>query len=153
LLPYRALRSPLSEELRGQGVPHEVQPTKRVLEHIVKDLHESPIVLPDGEETHLAFSGGIFANRVVGMFCGAIRLAFAARTKPPDLSRGPLGCFSVFCVPGPAPWAAKAVAGVLPATLGVRAYPPEIHGREIHGHSQFAPDLATRIKLAPLHLR
>jgi hypothetical protein len=66
---------------------------------------------------------------------GAIRLTSAARTKPPDLSRGPLGCFSVFCVPGPAAWTAQAVAGVLPPMLGVRADPPEIHGREIHGRS------------------
>ena len=84
---------------------------------------------------------------------GAIRLASAARTKPPDLSGGPLGCFSVFCVPGPAAWTAQAVAGVLLPMLGVRADPPEIHGREIHGRSQLAPDLATWIKLALLHLR
>jgi hypothetical protein len=89
----------------------------------------------------------------LAVFYGAIRLSSAARIKPPDLSGGPLGCFSVFCVPGPAPWTAKAVAGVLLPMLGVRADPPEIHGREIHGRSQLAPDLATWIKLALLHLR
>ena len=59
----------------------------------------------------------------------------------------------MFCPPGLAPWAAKAVAGVLLAMLGVRADPPKVHRREIHRRSQFAPDLATRIKLALLHFR
>ena len=34
------------------------QPTKRVLERIVEDLRDSPVVLPDGEETLLTFSAG-----------------------------------------------------------------------------------------------
>src|SRR5215210_318755 len=93
------------------------------------------------------------ANRIDEVFCEATRLACASRTNPPDLSGGPLGCFSVFCPPGLAPWAAKAVAGVLLAMLGVRADPPKVHRREIHRRSQFAPDLATRIKLALLHFR
>jgi diguanylate cyclase (GGDEF)-like protein len=36
---------------------HEGQPT-RVLERIVEELRESPVVLPDGEETLFTFSGG-----------------------------------------------------------------------------------------------
>jgi PleD family two-component response regulator len=36
----------------------DVQPTKQVLERIVEDLRQSPVVLPDGEETHLTFSEG-----------------------------------------------------------------------------------------------
>ena len=87
------------------------------------------------------------------VFFGATRLASAASTKPPDLSGGPLGCFSVFCPPGLAPRAAKAVAGVLLAMIGVRADPPKVHRREVHSRSQFAPDLATWIKLALFHLR
>jgi hypothetical protein len=59
----------------------------------------------------------------------------------------------VFCPPGLTPWVAKAVAGVLLAMLGVRADPPKVHRRDIHRRSQFAPDLATRIKLALLHFR
>jgi diguanylate cyclase (GGDEF)-like protein len=36
----------------------EGQSAKRVIERIVEDLRENPVVLPDGEEAHLAFSGG-----------------------------------------------------------------------------------------------
>ena len=42
----------------GMWNTQDVQPTKQVLERIVEDLRESPVVLPDGEETHLTFSGG-----------------------------------------------------------------------------------------------
>ena len=42
----------------GMWNAQEGQPTKRVLERIVEDLRESPVVLPDGEETHLTFSAG-----------------------------------------------------------------------------------------------
>ncbi len=42
----------------GMWNTQEGQPTKRVLERIVEDLRENPVVLPDGEETHLTFSGG-----------------------------------------------------------------------------------------------
>ena len=59
----------------------------------------------------------------------------------------------MFSPPNLAAWTANAVAGVLLAMLGVRAYPPKVHRREIHRRSQFAPDLATRIKLALLHFR
>ena len=55
--------------------------------------------------------------------------------------------------PGLAPWTSIAVAGVLLTMLGVRTDPPEVHRREIHRRSQFAPDLATWIRLASLHLR
>jgi diguanylate cyclase (GGDEF)-like protein len=41
----------------GMWNAQEGQPT-RVLERIVEDLRESPVVLPDGEETLLSFSGG-----------------------------------------------------------------------------------------------
>ena len=41
----------------GMWNTQEEQPT-RVLERIVDDLRESPVVLPDGEETFLTFSGG-----------------------------------------------------------------------------------------------
>jgi len=34
------------------------QPTERVLERIAEDLRENPVVLPDGEEARLTFSGG-----------------------------------------------------------------------------------------------
>jgi diguanylate cyclase (GGDEF)-like protein len=36
----------------------EGQPTKRVLERIVEDLRKSPVVLPDGAQRLLTFSGG-----------------------------------------------------------------------------------------------
>jgi diguanylate cyclase (GGDEF)-like protein len=42
----------------GMGNSQEGRPTKRVLERIAKDLRESPVVLPDSEETHLTFSAG-----------------------------------------------------------------------------------------------
>jgi diguanylate cyclase (GGDEF)-like protein len=42
----------------GMWNTQEGQPTKRVVERIVEDLRESPVVLPDGEETHLTISGG-----------------------------------------------------------------------------------------------
>jgi diguanylate cyclase (GGDEF)-like protein len=42
----------------GMWNVQEGQPTTRVLERIVEDLRESPVVLPDGEETHLTFSAG-----------------------------------------------------------------------------------------------
>ena len=42
----------------GMWNTQEGQPTKPVLERIVEDLRESPVVLPGGEETHLTFSGG-----------------------------------------------------------------------------------------------
>src|SRR5688572_7844615 len=42
----------------GMWNTQEGQPTKRVLERIVEDLRENPVVLSDGEETHLTFSGG-----------------------------------------------------------------------------------------------
>jgi diguanylate cyclase (GGDEF)-like protein len=42
----------------GMWNTQDVQPTKQVLERIVEDLRESPVVLLDGEETHLTFSGG-----------------------------------------------------------------------------------------------
>src|SRR5215213_6998857 len=74
----------------------------------------------------------------------------AATTKPPDLSGGPLGCCSVFCVPG---LSAKAVAGYLPAMFGIGADPPQVHRCKVHGRGQFAPDLAAWIKLALLKLR
>jgi hypothetical protein len=76
-----------------------------------------------------------------------------SKIQTPDPSGGPLRCFSVFCAAGLVPWAAKAIAGILLPMLGVRADPPEIHRREIHGRSQLAPDLSTGIKLALLHLR
>ena len=41
----------------GMWNTQQEQPT-RVLERIVEDLRESPVVLPDGEETSLTFSGG-----------------------------------------------------------------------------------------------
>ncbi len=34
------------------------QPAKQVLERIAEDLRENPVVLPDGEEARLTFSGG-----------------------------------------------------------------------------------------------
>ena len=34
------------------------QPTERAPERIAEDLRENPVVLPEGEEVHLAFSGG-----------------------------------------------------------------------------------------------
>jgi diguanylate cyclase (GGDEF)-like protein len=42
----------------GMWYTQEGQPTKRVLERIAEDLRESPVVLPDGEETLLTFSAG-----------------------------------------------------------------------------------------------
>jgi PleD family two-component response regulator len=42
----------------GMWNTQEGQPTKPVLERIVEDLRESPVVLPGGEETYLTFSGG-----------------------------------------------------------------------------------------------
>jgi diguanylate cyclase (GGDEF)-like protein len=54
----------------GMWNTQDAQPTKQVLERIVEDLRESPVVLPDGEETHLTFSGG------------------ACRWKPGDDARG-----------------------------------------------------------------
>ena len=42
----------------GMWNTQEGQPTKWVLEHIAEDLRESPVVLPDGEETLLTFSAG-----------------------------------------------------------------------------------------------
>ncbi|MDQ3604458.1 MAG: GGDEF domain-containing protein [Actinomycetota bacterium] len=42
----------------GMWNTQEGQPTKRVLERIVEDLREHPVVLPDGEEARLTFSGG-----------------------------------------------------------------------------------------------
>jgi diguanylate cyclase (GGDEF)-like protein len=42
----------------GMWNTQDVQPTKQVLERIVEDLRQSPVVLPDGEETHLTFSEG-----------------------------------------------------------------------------------------------
>jgi diguanylate cyclase (GGDEF)-like protein len=42
----------------GMWNTQERQPTKPVLERIVEDLRESPVVLPGGEETYLTFSGG-----------------------------------------------------------------------------------------------
>ena len=42
----------------GMWNTQEGQPTKRVLERIVDDLREHPVVLPDGEEARLTFSGG-----------------------------------------------------------------------------------------------
>jgi len=50
----------------GMWNTQEGQPTKWVLEHIAEDLRESPVVLPDGEETLLTFSAGTCAggNRV-----------------------------------------------------------------------------------------
>ena len=41
----------------GMWNTHEGQPT-RVLERIVEELRESPVVLPEGEESLFAFSGG-----------------------------------------------------------------------------------------------
>src|SRR5215210_3546462 len=74
----------------------------------------------------------------------------AATINPPDLSGGPLGCFSVFCVPR---LAFKAVAGCPWAMLGIGADPPQVHRRKVHGRSQFAPDFAAGIKSALLYLR
>ncbi len=37
----------------------EGQPAKQVLERIVEDLRENPLVLPSGEEARLTFSGGV----------------------------------------------------------------------------------------------
>jgi hypothetical protein len=71
----------------------------------------------------------------------------AATIKPPDLSGGPLGCCSVFCV---LRLASKAVAGYLPAMFGIGADPPQVHRCKVHGRCKFAPDLAAGIKLAPL---
>ncbi len=42
----------------GMWNTQEGQPTKRVLERIGEDLREHPVVLPDGEEARLTFSGG-----------------------------------------------------------------------------------------------
>ena len=42
----------------GMWYTQDGQPTKRVLERIAEDLRESPVVLPDGEETLLTFSAG-----------------------------------------------------------------------------------------------
>jgi diguanylate cyclase (GGDEF)-like protein len=42
----------------GMWNTQEGQPTKRILERIAEDLRESPVVLPDGEETLLTFSAG-----------------------------------------------------------------------------------------------
>jgi diguanylate cyclase (GGDEF)-like protein len=42
----------------GMWNTQEGQQTQRVLERIVEDLRESAVVLPDGEKTHLTFSGG-----------------------------------------------------------------------------------------------
>jgi diguanylate cyclase (GGDEF)-like protein len=42
----------------GLWNPREGQPTDRALERIARDLRENPVVLPKGEEVHLAFSGG-----------------------------------------------------------------------------------------------
>ena len=46
------------EFLVGLWNPREGQPTDRALERIARDLRENPVVLPKGEEVHLAFSGG-----------------------------------------------------------------------------------------------
>jgi diguanylate cyclase (GGDEF)-like protein len=42
----------------GMWNTQDGQPTERVLERIVEDLRESPVVLDAGEEVRLAFSGG-----------------------------------------------------------------------------------------------
>ena len=42
----------------GMWNTQEGQPAKRVLERIAEDLRESPVVMPDGEETLLTFSAG-----------------------------------------------------------------------------------------------
>ena len=42
----------------GMWNTEEGQPAKRVLERIAEDLRENPVVLPDGEEARLTFSGG-----------------------------------------------------------------------------------------------
>jgi diguanylate cyclase (GGDEF)-like protein len=42
----------------GMWNTQEGQATKRILERIAEDLRESPVVLPDGEETLLTFSAG-----------------------------------------------------------------------------------------------
>src|SRR5215213_8025783 len=42
----------------GMWNTQEGQPTKQVLERIAEDLREHPVVLPDGEEVRLSFSGG-----------------------------------------------------------------------------------------------
>ena len=98
----------------------------------------------------------------VGLFAALVATAVAAGNRHPSAAiaavvTGLLALgFTVSCpVSGHhafGAWWFGQMALTLPM-LGVRADPPEIHGREIHGHSQFAPDLATRIKLAPLHLR
>ncbi len=42
----------------GMWGPQEERPAKRVLERIVEDLRENPVVLADGEAANLTFSGG-----------------------------------------------------------------------------------------------
>lgn len=46
------------EFMVGLWSVQEERPTTRVLERIVRDLREKPIVLPDGEEANLTVSGG-----------------------------------------------------------------------------------------------
>jgi PleD family two-component response regulator len=43
----------------GTSNTQEGEPTERILERIVEDLRENPVVLPDGDEARLTFSRGV----------------------------------------------------------------------------------------------
>jgi diguanylate cyclase len=37
----------------------KAQPAERVLARVAEEVRENPVVLPNGEEAHLTFSGGV----------------------------------------------------------------------------------------------
>ena len=66
----------------GMWGPQEGRPTKWVLERIVEELRENPVVLADGEETNLTFSGGTCRWRPGEDVRGLLSRADGASTRP-----------------------------------------------------------------------